>query len=301
MKTNYLKSSLLVITALTLTIGAKAQTEKKDTLKESFSIDSRNYGESVDRTRSGEKREHINTEWHGKTYTMTFINNKMTDLYVDGAKIPAANWGQYSSAVAALKEQLRKDRIQAAKDRVQAQKDEVQAKKDEVQAKLDQEQAARDQVQAKRDAEQASRDQVQAKRDQEQAAREREDAEKGRQQAALDQEQAMKDQQQAKRDEEQALRDQQQAKKDQEHAADDLRTMKLLVEDLVKDKIVPDEKSVHEVLFNNDGLTVNGVKQPDEVYKRYKEKYGRYANSSFNYSNGEHGRGIRLERDTKTK
>ena len=102
---------------------------------------------------------------------------------------------------------------------------------------------------------------------------------KDREEAVKDQEQAVRDQAQAKLDQEQAVKDQEQAKLDQKQAAEDQRLIKEMISDLVKDGIVPDEKSLRSVTFDAAEMTVNGKKQPDDVFKHYKEKYTRLASA----------------------
>lgn len=270
MKTNYLRSALLLIAATALTTAANAQKPGKKTALNSY----KNYD-----TFDGKGRERIQTDWQGKTYQMELANNKLIALAVDGEIIPSTKWGEYSTVIAAIREQIRKDRIQAKKDQAQAKIDQEHARRDQQQAKRDQEQASREQAHAKLDQEQAERDQVQAKRDQEQAA-------KDQQQAKRDQEQAARDQEQAKRDQEQAHLDQIQAKKDQEQAAEDQRQLKLMTSDLVADHIIPDEGALHELSFNGEELIVNGKKQPDSIFKKYSQKYPRFARGNTSYENG---------------
>ncbi|PWK80049.1 hypothetical protein LX99_00513 [Mucilaginibacter oryzae] len=263
MKTNYLKGALLLVTMTALTHAANAQSPAN---KKSYLANTK-YDDI-----GGKGRERIETNYKGKNYRMELANNKLLALVVDGEVIPSTKWNEYSKEVAAIREQTRKDRIQAKKDQVQAHHDQQQAK-------LDQEQAARDQRQAKLDQEQAARDQERAKIEQERAAKDQE-------QAKRDREQAVRDQEQARRDQAQARLDQIRAKKDQERATEDRRLLQQLTGDLVADHIIPNEEALHDLSFNSEEMIVNGVKQPDSVFKKYAGKYKRFAQGSSSYQDG---------------
>jgi hypothetical protein len=252
MKTNYLKSAMLIIAALALTTAANAQQKTKPKTA-MVKTTSHHY---IDNDTPGKNKERIQTDIDGKNYQLVMVNDKITAFYVDDEKIPAEKWGEYKEVIAEIKEQMRRDKEQAKRDQ-------VQAKRDQQQAKRDQEQAARDQVQAKREQEEAGKNQEQAKRDQEQAKR--------------DQEQAARDQEQAKRDQEQAGRDQEQAKRDQEQAKEDQHQLKLITDDLISDGIISNESALREMKMNADGMIVNGKKLSDTLFEKYKKKFPRFA------------------------
>ncbi|MGZ3945673.1 MAG: hypothetical protein ACXVJB_12080, partial [Mucilaginibacter sp.] len=91
---------------------------------------------------------------------------------------------------------------------------------------------------------------------------------------------------------------QEQARLDQVQARKDQELMRQLIADLVSDKIVPGEKSLKELTLDSTEMTVNGLKQPDEVFKRYKDKYKRFAGGEFSYENSGNSHGIHMSRNS---
>jgi hypothetical protein len=137
-----------------------------------------------------------------------------------------------------------------------------QIKRDRAQALRDQEQAGLDRMQAQRDKQQAERDVIQAQRDKVQAEL---------------------DQVQAERDVQQAIRDKEQAERDVKRAEEDRAMLKALINDVVKDGLAPDEKSVNEVRLDEYEFILNGKKQSDEIFKKYKDKYMKTPTSRFSF------------------
>ena len=278
MKTNYLKSAVMIC-ALILSTTAIAQTTKKRTAyaaqgSTEYGNNTYTYNET-----NGILHEYVETYWKGDHYEMKLLNGKPTLLRVNDKLIPPAEYGKYSGVIADIRERIKEDRKQAEKDRAQASRDREQAEKDREQAERDRQQAHRDQEEARRQQGDAERDQAQARRDQEQAKR--------------DQEQAARDQEQAKRDQEQAGRDQIQARHDQEQAKEDQRQLELMISDLVSDGIIPNKEALHSMRMNADEMIVNGKKMTDSVFNKYKERYPRFAHG---HSDGKNFNGFNMTR-----
>ncbi|PWV46157.1 hypothetical protein [Chitinophaga sp. S165] len=309
MRTNYFTSNILLAACLlVLTISVNAQQSTSST--SNYSSDGRN----------GKSRITINDD--DKTYHMEFVDDKLSFLSVDGILVPQEKWGDYKKIVDSAIAQMKKDREQARLDRIQAEKDREQARLDRLQADKDRQQALRDRAQAEkdreqaikdrsradqdknqrlRDKEQADRDRLQADRDREQAERDRVQADKDREQAVRDRaqaekdrEQAVRDRLQAEKDREQAARDRVQAEKDRAQAAADRKLLDEMMADMVSDKLINSAADLRLLTLTPTEITVNGIKQPDAVHKKYQDKYPRFAKNSLTYSSNGQNRNMQM-------
>ncbi len=297
MKSKYLKYSVLTISWLCIALAAAAQTKPSDHTAYDYTENHSNYDRI--HTEGGKQVEEIAFYRDDKRYKAGLVNDKLTSLNIDGKEIPAAEWFKYADAIAVIREQIAKNKIQAEKNRQQAIRNEEQAKRNEEQAARNEEQAKRNEIQQEKNKEQAARNAEQAKlnqaqeeknrdqvaRNEEQAKRNKIQDEKNAEQAVRNEAQARLNREQEKRNAEQAARNEDQAKRNEIQAAENEKLMKELTTDLVNDKIIPNDQGLHELRLNRQEMTVNGVKQPENIYKKYIEKYGKRFNGDFSFSN----------------
>jgi colicin import membrane protein len=297
MKTKFLKYSICISILFIASNTLIAQDDTKKVKTTSY---------ISEKNEPGKTKETISSVIDDTEYKMIMINEKTTAFYVDGKLIPADQYSQYEAVIVKIKEQWRLDKIQAKNDQVMALKDQQQAKQDQKQAQHDQQLALRndkkakimqeksmqDQHNAKISAERAFQNEMQAKLNAEQAGKNQinakldaEKAEKDEQQSKIEAEQANRDQAQAKLDQEQAMKEQALAKLDQKQAEEDQRLVKQLINDLIKDGIVADEKSILSVTLSATEMTVNDKKQPDAVFAKYKARYIRFSTGHFSLTN----------------
>jgi len=287
MKTKFLKCGMLMIATVACTTLTKAQDSTRV-----YNSYANQYHD-----KNGNVKEQVQTNYNNHEYNFDVVNDKITNLEVDGTKIPAGEYGKYSTAISGIRTQIKKDRIQAAKDRIQAGKDRAQADVDRKQAEKDREQGETDRAQGEKDRAQTEKDREQGKKDRAEALHGQEQAKADREQAAKDREEAVKDRAQAEVDRQQAVKDRTQATIDRKQAAEDRALMQEMLADIVKDGIAPDESSIHTITMGPDGMTVNDKKQPDAIYKRYITKYTRFAKGNFSYGNNHSGyTGIHISR-----
>ncbi|MBS1527104.1 MAG: hypothetical protein JST19_15740 [Bacteroidetes bacterium] len=295
MKMNCMTSSLgLLMLLATFTAGAQTETKPATASNNEIRMMRDN-----SRTENGKRVERIESEIDDKFYRITLVAEKMTDLYVDGEKVPPAEWKKYDDVLNAIrremKEQAKRNEEQAVRNAEQAKRNAEQAVRNQEQEKRNAEQAVRNEEQAKKNAEQVVRNKEQEKRNAEQAIRNQAQQKRDEEQAHLNEdqskrnaEQAVRNKEQEKRNAEQTIRNEEQAKRNAEQARAMEALMKDLSSDLANDKIIKNENDLKQFRFSADGMYVNGVRQPDEVFKRYKQKYSKdkygILYPDFNYS-----------------
>lgn len=178
-------------------------------------------------------------------YNIRMAGDKILDLSVDNRKIPPDSFYVYRKTIEKIMAQTKKDKMMAEQDRIRAMKDREEATKD-------QEQAEKDKLRAEKDQAQAEQDRVLSARDREQAEKDKVEAEIAKAQAK---------------------NDEQQARIDAKHAEEDRKVMKKIIGELISQQIIPDENSLHSLLFNDHELIVNGKLQPEEIFEKFKTKF----------------------------
>ena len=274
MKTTFLKQSILSAALLVCITTTNAQNETKSgrssnqymSINEDSSV---NPPQSIISYRDGQKQYDIKME-----------NDKVIELYVDHKKIAPDSFYLYNNIINKIKLQIKQDRIQAQQDMKQAELDMVQAKKDQEQATEDMKQAELDKLEAMKDQEQYEIDKKQAMAD--------------KVQADEDQKQYLIDKKQAVADMEQAKLDQKQAELDKKQAEEDKALMKSLITDLIKDQLIPNEKSLSTLTLTDDEFIINGKKQSAELLNKYKAKFIKNPGYNISYGGSRSGYGIHI-------
>jgi len=271
MKMTFLKHIVLLVTSVVyfnMSFAQKSKTVKRSSSTYSSENSYLNVNENSSSAGPGETL--INYKNGADTYNIKMKLDKVTELYVNDKKIPADSFYVYNGVIEKIKEQIKKDIAQAKLDRKQAEKDRAQAILDRAQAEKDRQQAEKDREQAEKDRQQAQKERAKY---QGQAELDRKEAEKDRAQAEKDRQQAIKDRAQAEKDRQQAELDRKQAEKDRKQAEDERALIKSMIEELVNEHIITDEKSITNLVLSAEEFTINGKKQSEELHNKYKAKY----------------------------
>lgn len=191
----------------------------------------------------------ISTNNNGKRVEMSLQNDQLTALTIDGKNIPESDWKNYSELVSTTRAKVKTDNENA-----------------------------------KRDQERASQDRIQAARDRENALADKRSAAGDLQRAKEDWARAATDQERAARDRDRAKSDRLRATKDRQRATEERKMISALTADLVADHVIKNTESLHDLEITETGITVNNVRQPDRLFKKYNSKYGSFVGRTFNYT-----------------
>ncbi len=285
--------------------------------------------DTVPASRDNEFNGKINTTVNGKKYTLVTEDSQVSELYVNGKKIPAEKIKDYKSVTNKILVQTKLDKAQSEKEMAEAASEIEQSKKeleesrieieqsnieiehakkelDEnreitkkdmeqaqiemqetkiemAQAKVEmekaQEEMKQDMVQAKKEMEQSQKQIMQAKKEMNQSKMKQE-----MKQAKIEMEQAQKQMIQSKKEMEQSKMQMEQSKKEMEQSQ---IMQQKMIDDLIKEHIIKDKKELTSLKLSDQELIVNGVRQSDAMYKKFRAKYAREKNFSMMYNNTE--------------
>lgn len=268
MKTNVMAASFAAFAIALLSLNANAQTKTtspKGTKTTQLKSNEQSFL-TIESDPTDDAIEHITTYRNGSLYKIELKNKKITELAIDGKKIPEQDFPKYETMVKKILDQVKRDREQAEKDRARADIDRQQADKDR---------------------EQADKDRALAEKDRERAEKDREMAELDMQKAERDHEQAQQDRARADEDRKQADHDRARADIDRKHAEEDRKLVESLTNDLISEKVIASKNDLHSLQFSSESLIVNGKQQPAELFQKLKTKYLKNPGVKINfYNNG---------------
>ena len=254
MKTKVMAAGLAALAIALLSLNTHAQTKtnpSKGTKTTQLKKDDQSFL-TIESDPNDDAIEHITTYRNGSLYKIELKNEKITELTIDGKKIPEQEFSKYESMVKKILDQVKRDREMAEKDRAKAELDRQQADKDRHQADIDR---------------------AQAEKDRERAEKDREMAELDMQKAERDREQAEQDRMRAEEDRKQAYQDRARAETDRKHAEEDRKLLESLTNDLISEKVIASKNELHSLQFSSESLIVNGKELPVELFKKLKAKY----------------------------
>ncbi|MBS1599102.1 MAG: M56 family metallopeptidase [Bacteroidetes bacterium] len=230
---------------------------KRDTLPYSYTDDS--FRGIIEETVSGKK------------YEIVFIHGKVTELYIDGKRIPDEKIPEYQNTIDKIvketRERAAKGKIDAERAYAAASAEKISAEKAMADAEMRKKSAEDEKLQVDRALGESQSVMLEAKE-----ANERAEAEMV------------------------LARDEREKAEKDKLFSDNVITG--IVSDLKKDGIVKNEKNI-SLSLDKTGLIVNGVKQPQPVFSRYKEKYLKNENARISFQGSGQSRIMSLQIDDK--
>jgi bla regulator protein BlaR1 len=239
-------------------------------------------------------------------YRIIKMNNAITELYINNEIIRPNEISEYDDIIRKVNgeldrmkaEQEIRNKEQEARNADQLIRNKEQERRNKEQEIRNADQLVRNKDQETRNAEQLIRNKEQEARNADQLIRnkeqEKKDAEqliRNSQQDQRNADQEIRNREQGERDAEQLVRNKEQEKRDAEqvirNAEQERRNaeLKKFIDELVKDNIIKDVKSLRSLILNKDEMIVNGEKQPAEVHEKFKNKYLESPDSQFSYQN----------------
>jgi hypothetical protein len=251
-------ASLLILSA----IVANAQNNAPDSIRDSYHIFFPAMGKDILAAHIGDH-----------SYKIVNIYDKPAEVYVDNRLIGEAELSKYDDIIQKIKASVKDDdeeretsqmerlRRQVERDRRQAERDQDQAAKNREQHQRDREQQQINREQQQRDHEQQQRDREQRQRDREQIIRVGEQSGSGNDGGWIDDDQ-----------------------EEQRHqSAEDRVMLKKGIQALVDGHVIDNTRSLKTLVLTDTDITVNGIRQPQNIYQQVRTTLGDWAIHGLSY------------------
>jgi beta-lactamase regulating signal transducer with metallopeptidase domain len=266
------------------------------------------------------------TDADGNTFQLTKVNGTVTELVINGKAIPEKDFDQYLYIFEEIEnrnhetagEQDGEDKVSAAErelsraqerldavnqDQVDAQQrlEEQQEKQQELQQeKLEQDRERQQEAQEK--AEEAQQEAQEKAEEARQEAQEKAEAarQEALEKAEADRQEAVEKQQEAAEkllEQQQQVYEKQQEAYERENIEAADRIIHQIISDMIGLKLVGTQEGVHSFTLDNNGLTLNGVRQAADAYQTLRQKYIRSANEHYKYLHNGKGTTTDVKRD----
>jgi len=278
------KLALASILAITASL-ANGQTPGADSVRDSYHIFFPAMGKDI-------LAAHIGAH----SYKIVNVFDQPSEFYVDDKRVGENERTKYDAFFEKVRTSVKDDEEERemremARDRRQAQREREQADRERVQEKREREQEKRDRVE-----EQIQRVQEKRERQQEKAEREQEKRDRKVEKADRKVEQADRQSENDDRvrvsveiaDPGQADSDQgdwndEQINMHRERSSQDRKMLRKGIQVLVDEHIIDNPRSLKAMVLTDAEVSVNGVRQPQNIYQEIRSKIGDWAHNGFSY------------------
>ncbi|MET0465456.1 MAG: hypothetical protein ABW007_20015 [Chitinophagaceae bacterium] len=237
----------------------------------------------------------INATEDGQKFEIEMEGKKIVQLHVDGKKIREEDFSKYESTIKKIEERIEKERAKAEKARAEAAIHREEAEKHRAEAEVHRKEASAAREAAEKDRNRAAVQRQEAETQRRQAEQHRTHAERQREEAQAQRAVADRHRAEAEVHRNEAEKHRAEAEVHRAAAAEERRKFDTMIDELVTDKLIPSRKELRSVVFDNNELLINDVKQPDAVYKKYKEKYLKNTTGRITFRNDDGSRTISLD------
>ncbi|HVU98021.1 MAG TPA: hypothetical protein VHE34_22510 [Puia sp.] len=210
-------------------------------------------------------------------YKIVNVYNKPSEVYVDSRPVAGDELAKYSDVIARIKSSIKDD--DEDREMRQMERERRQAERDEHETAREQERQQRDRERQQRDREQRD---FERQRDRERQQREHEQQQRERAQEKYESDAVYRETSDS--DCRSCDEDYQRSEEAQrEQSAEDRAMLKKGIQVLVEEHVIGNSGNLRSLVLTDTDISVNGVRQPQNIYQQMRSRLGDWASHGFSY------------------